>query len=215
MAFCLLPVYADGYKLENIDGKYVCRGTFKCPAGPTSAFGSTVLWALEQTVDPKEENAHAFDAKNLTVAMRPYVADSSVTYSFTLTIKISESNAEFCISDAKATPDGFIGTLTAVRLDKTNIAKKPKQKVYIDNFGTFCNKYAGKMVKDITERKITLKHWEEISKGQVVKGMTPDECVLSLGKPVHVAENSQRTQWTYESGRIVVFENGVVSVVVE
>lgn len=67
------------------------------------------------------------------------------------------------------------------------------------------------MLDDILNRDINLDNWEAISKGQVVKGMDKDEVMMAIGKPRDITENTQRVMWTYDSGKIVVFENGKVT----
>lgn len=54
---------------------------------------------------------------------------------------------------------------------------------------------------------ITEGNWELISKGEVRKGMSPDECRLSLGDPVRVQRvNGQYENWYYER-KILEFTN--------
>lgn len=45
---------AEGdYKLELVDGKYVCQGSSECNTDNKKAFGSAALWLLEQQLDGK------------------------------------------------------------------------------------------------------------------------------------------------------------------
>ena len=47
-----------------------------------------------------------------------------------------------------------------------------------------------------------------------MKGMNPKEVILAKGKPLTITENSQRIMWSYDSGTIVMIENGIVSGVI-
>lgn len=101
-----------------------------------------------------------------------------------------------------------------VSLDKLNLEKKPQNKEYVDKFSVLCNQFMQQTMKEILGENIDLSHWEAIINGQVVKGMNPNEVILAKGKPLTVTENSQRTMWSYESGSIVMIENGIVSGVI-
>lgn len=211
---------ADGnYTLEKVDGKYVCRGTVSIKKNDRATFGSAVLWTLDQTLDQTAKNAvKTVNANDLTVSIRPDVKvnDESVqSYSFNLTLKVENGRLHYLISNVKCTPNGFFGSITAVNLDKINTEKKPKQKVLIDKFAALCNEYVPLMISGIKDRNVVISHWDAILQGQVVKGMNGDECILSVGKADTITENPQRTQWQYESGMIIVFENGLVSAVVK
>ena len=112
---------------------------------------------------------------------------------------------------AKCVPNNVLGTFTAINLDKINLEKKPQHKMYIEEFDLVCQKFVKGMLEDILNRDINLDNWEAISKGQVVKGMDQSEVMMAIGKPRDVTENTQRVMWTYATGKIVVFENGKVT----
>ena len=44
--------------------------------------------------------------------------------------------------------------------------------------------------------------------------MDPNEVLLSIGKPEDISENTQMVMWTYASGKIVVFEDGKLTGIV-
>lgn len=61
---------------------------------------------------------------------------------------------------------------------------------------------------------ITDENWEAITKGQVRKEMTRDECRLSLGAPADVLHghsySSTYERWIYTSGAMLEFEDGLL-----
>ncbi|MDE6115995.1 MAG: hypothetical protein K2G33_00630, partial [Duncaniella sp.] len=61
---------------------------------------------------------------------------------------------------------------------------------------------------------ISPENWERITKGQIVLGMTREECRLALGAPKEIdraANNSYlREVWLYETGIYLVFEDGIL-----
>lgn len=57
--------------------------------------------------------------------------------------------------------------------------------------------------------------WELIVKGDIVAGMTREECRLSLGTPRDVKKghngSSYFEQWTYDNGAYLIFDDGLLS----
>ena len=62
---------------------------------------------------------------------------------------------------------------------------------------------------------ITRAHWEHITRGQVVEGMTKEECQLALGAPKHINQNpdqgGMREYWYYDGGSYLYFVDGLLS----
>ena len=61
---------------------------------------------------------------------------------------------------------------------------------------------------------ITDATWELITNGRVAQGMTGDECRLSLGAPDNIDRrpgySSLHEIWTYNNGRMLIFEDGLL-----
>ena len=96
-------------------------------------------------------------------------------------------------------------------MDKLNLEKKPQNREYVDKFSVLCSRFMQQTMQEILASKVDLSHWEAIIEGQVVKGMNTNEVILAKGKPLTITENSQRIMWSYESGAIVMIENGIVT----
>lgn len=62
---------------------------------------------------------------------------------------------------------------------------------------------------------ITDANWERITRGQVVTGMTKQECRLSLGSPKRISERpdqaGMREYWYYDGGSYLFFVDGLLS----
>ena len=62
---------------------------------------------------------------------------------------------------------------------------------------------------------ITDANWEQITRGQLVLGMTKDECRLSLGDPQRISERpdqaGMREYWYYDGGAYLFFVDGLLS----
>lgn len=59
--------------------------------------------------------------------------------------------------------------------------------------------------------------WDNIINSRVAKGMTTEECHLALGSPRDIRKwhngGSFFESWTYDSGRYLIFEDGLLSVI--
>lgn len=216
MALLAIQAHAERkYKLENTGGKYVCRGEAACRLDDKETFGSAMLWALEQGGKESGKGImNTYDTGALTITMKPTIDAGENNYVFNLTIQVGGGRLQFLVEKIKCVPKGMLGGFTTVNFDKVNLEKKPKLKEFIDRFDGLCDSYMQKAVTEIVAKNTDLKNWEAITKGQVVRGMSEKECLMAVGKPSQVTENTQRVQWTYESGMIVVFENGVVTAIV-
>ena len=62
---------------------------------------------------------------------------------------------------------------------------------------------------------ITDANWERITRGQVVEGMTKEECRLALGSPKRINERpdqaGMREYWYYDGGAYLYFVDGLLS----
>jgi hypothetical protein len=57
---------------------------------------------------------------------------------------------------------------------------------------------------------ITEEHWELLSRGEVAKGMTKDECRLAMGPAVQIVSNTNNYETWYYAGRTLDFEGNVL-----
>ena len=67
----------------------------------------------------------------------------------------------------------------------------------------------------INNPNLEVKHWPEIKKGIVVKGMNEAEVRLIGGSPRSINNTGERVQWMYSNDFIVIFTNGMVSAVIQ
>lgn len=218
IALAAIAVNAQTQKLENKGGRYVYAGETVCKKSDKATFGAVVLWALEQKITGIAGNEKSaveeYDINKMTIKLKPTASrdeESENYYTFQLSLRVGNGKLEYLIEKAKAMPKKIFGALAPISLDKINLVKKPQNKVYIDEFATICDSYASKMIDSIINKDVNLTNWEHIVKGQVVKGMDENEVKMAIGMPERTTENSQRIIWNYASGKIVMFENGLVS----
>lgn len=214
--FTIVVSAQEKYQLTKEGNSYICKGAEPCKLDDNSTFGSIVLWALDNASNT-EEKPMKCDAKQLMVSMNCSVAesdDADKVYTFNLSIGVNKGNIVFLIKDIKCAPKGVFAVFKTITLDKLNLDKKPQNKEYVDKFAILCDRYMQQILNTILSSNLKITHWDNIVAGQVVKGMIPDEVILAKGKPLAVTENSQRIMWNYESGAIVMIENGKVSGVI-
>lgn len=206
----------DGYSLTKEGSSYVCKGAKPCKIDEKTTFGSAALWAIEKSSNIVE-NTLKCDAKKLSLSVSCNIAEdenSDKVYTFQLNIAVNKGKIEFLIKDIKCAPKGVLAVFKTISFDKLNLEKKPQNKEYIDKFSVLCSHFMQQTIQEILDSKVELSHWEAIVAGQVVKGMNPNEVILAKGKPLTITENSQRIMWSYDSGTIVMIENGIVSGVI-
>lgn len=206
------------FSMKNDNGKYSCSGCSDCRYDEKNTFGSAVLWTLENELQDKDMKAGAeFDYGHYVIKTYACVSDDSKenNYMFTLQMAVGNGKISYLVDDIRCIPQkGVFAAMKVVVFDKLNLKKKPQNQTFVDQFNSLCNNYISKAINNILKINPNIKHWDNIAAGQVVKGMFPNEVKLSKGKPINVSENSQRVVWTYDSGTVVMFENGIVTGVV-
>lgn len=219
MIMCIDAVAQNEYQLVREGNKYVCKGEITCNMDDKSSFGSAVLWALDnvsQSVSP--DDAMICDVNKMFLSMKCELSDSGTAgnlYMFCLNITVSNGKLTFLLDNVKCVSKGVLAVFKTVSLDKINLEKKPQQKELIDKFAVLCSQFMQHAVGEIMNTKLSVNHWDAIVAGQVVKGMNANEVKLSRGKPININENVQRTIWTLSSGTVVMFENDIVSGVID
>lgn len=206
----------DNYSLTKEGNSYICKGSKPCKIDERTTFGSAALWAMEKSSNVVE-NTLKCDPQKLVLSVGCNIAkneNSDKVYTFQLNIAVNKGKIEFLIKDVKCAPKGVLAVFKTMSFDKINLEKKPQYKEYIEKFSVLCNHFIQQTMHEILDSKVELSHWEAIVSGQVVKGMNPKEVILAKGKPLTITENSQRIMWSYDSGTIVMIENGIVSGVI-
>lgn len=58
-------------------------------------------------------------------------------------------------------------------------------------------------------------HWSQLEEGRVIKGMSEYEVKLLKGTPRNTNKNGSKLKWIYSNSNVVVFNNGVVTSVID
>lgn len=88
-------------------------------------------------------------------------------------------------------------------MEKLQPEKRTSHKETMDDFVHIESQMLNKMFDFVSTNQLSpISHWNEISIGKPVKGMTEDECLLAFGKPQTVSESNGEVQWMYSSSFI-------------
>lgn len=204
------------HKMERQDSKYSCAGTITGKYADTKdMYGRAVLWALDNAYHNKTDKFQPeYDYANYTLKVKGAIksVDENNIYTFTLQMGVNDRVLHYLIDDIRCVPQkGVFAAMKVVIFDKLNLEKKPQHKVYVEEFDSLCKSYMENVAQNISDIKLSIKHWDAIAKGNVVEGMNPNEVRLAKGIPSNVSENSQMVVWTFDSGTVVMFEKGIVT----
>ena len=101
-------------------------------------------------------------------------------------------------------------------MEKLQPEKRTSHKETMDDFVHIESQMLNKMFDFVSTNPLSpISHWNEISIGKPVKGMTEDECLLAFGKPQTVSESNGEVQWLYSSSFYLFFKNGHVETIIK
>ena len=187
------PVSADG-------SKYVVSGfTSFSPASDEHIYANALLWTVE----------------NVCPKLREGITEANVpAKSFSCDLVLAsqadskQNNTYYCKAIFR------VAKVTA--MEKLQPEKKASHKEIMDDFVQVESQMLNRMFDFIATHQLSpITHWNEISIGKPVKGMTEDECRLAFGKPQTVLESNGEVQWMYSSSFYVFFKKGRVETIIK
>ena len=208
------PVSADG-------SKYVVSGfTSFSPARDEHIYANALLWTVENVCSKLREGiteanvpAKSFSC-DLVLASQ---ADSKQnnTYYCKAIFRVAEGKLVYYLSDVLIESSVLV-MKKVTAMEKLQPEKKASHKEIMDDFVQVESQMLNRMFDFIATHQLSpITHWNEISIGKPVKGMTEDECRLAFGKPQTVLESNGEVQWMYSSSFYVFFNNGRVETIIK
>lgn len=220
-----LPAVVDGVKMfrpNNIDADEKIRitGFVDMPAiNKVEAFTAAVI-TIANDLDKEFETIDNLDFDNARFIVSRSIVDgegrSSATYNFKSAYQFDDEIMSFSIYDINIEykEKGLIPR--KLPIEKLKPAKNQRHKELIEGMSFSSSQVIDKIQKYAKENPhILITHWKEIKDHKVVKGMTQDEVTLIGGKPRSVSQSGEREQWVFSNDFIVIFNNGVVSNVIQ
>ena len=202
-----------------VDDKVVIP-QFQSVEGTTSdnLFLNALLWTIQSAPQPEEKVLEVdYDKKQFGVAWMLDNPKTACRYRCVVSVKVADNIITMLASDiSQEAETAVIKLVKRLPFEKLNPEKKPKHKDYLTDFSNLYEKQVSQLMEFVTTNQLPpITHWREIKENDVVKGMNPIECILSLGKPASVQKQGSREEWMYDAYTYVFFDDGFVSSVIK
>lgn len=216
MLTCAGAILAQAsFKVKVADKKRIVTGSKEYDKPDREIFANALLWAINSGKQLKE-NILDCDYDKLSYKMVYNLQqDGGTTFTANLTIRVAQGRLVYLIENIKGLPSGMGAVLGATSFDRMNPEKKPKQQAMIFEFEELSKKVLVAMLESVGSTSTNIDHWQEITTGQVVKGMSLTDVTLILGKPVDKQVSGNITQFMYNQFTYVFFEDDKVKSVMQ
>lgn len=203
---------------RSIDGETAISqfNALDYPTAPDDIFLNAMLWAINNT-DKSEGSSEGFadidyDKRQFEFTTSLESKKLGVRYAYTLGVRVTDNIITLLAREIGVESEVAVVKLTKkLSFDKLQPEKKPKHKDYLDDFAKLFLARVTEIESYVsTHTPPVVEHWVQIKTNQVVKGMTEDECLLSLGKPATMSTQGNQTEWMYDAYTYLFFENGVL-----
>ena len=190
------------------------------PASDEHIYANALLWTVEN-VCPKlregitEANVPAKSFSCDLVLASQADSKQNNTYYCKAIFRVAEGKLVYYLSDVLIESSVLV-MKKVTAMEKLQPEKKASHKEIMDDFVQVESQMLNRMFDFIATHQLSpITHWNEISIGKPVKGMTEDECRLAFGKPQTVLESNGEVQWMYSSSFYVFFKNGRVETIIK
>lgn len=217
-----LPETVDGIFMyrPDYDGEKLSVSDILEPSLDTEAiFVNVLLWIIDNKNPLNDKIASLDTASKRVMITRKKVAkeESDNSYDFDIALQAGDQLLSFFVSDIKVNYKlkGLIPKASA--LEKLNPQEKEVDRAMIEELSWLVSDFINSVRIAINENQaMAVTHWNEIQKGEVVKGMNYTEVKLAAGKPhSERASSNNKIKWMFDNNMVVIFENAVVCNVVK
>lgn len=203
----------DGYGFEQVKGKVTRIGLIDIETDETEAYANAILWVvnnsdtMERLFVSKDPRGKQFtarvrmknsqdDTRLLNCVLRITIGDGQLAFRLT---EISVQNTKIPLP---------------VSLEMYYPAKNAKQEEVLGFAQSTIEENLSDFEQFILTNNVSItENWNKLQDNKVVKGMSSDECLIIMGKPTMVHQNGEKTQWMYEDGSNVIFEDNLVKAI--
>lgn len=201
------------FDVVKAGGQYMATGSESL--GSTSsqkAFANAMLWILNRA-NVGKDNIRECDMQGQAVTARLRMAESeNAKQAYTCDVKVTISSGQIVIlaNNIKGVSNGLLGEST-LAFEKLNLEKKEKHKEMFDEYKRLVNKELNQLLKYVQDNDPgAMPHWRQVCAEEIVAGMTENECMIVMGKPLSVTSGSERSQWMYSTSEYLIFSNGLL-----
>lgn len=182
-------------------------------------FANTLLWAVSEICTHGRDAVTAQDVEGRTFACDWAIASlpgsgKKNVYRCKAYFRVAGGKLLYTLSQVMVESEVLV-VKKLTSMDRLQPDTKRGHKEIIDDFGRAASAAIGTMCGFVVSHDGSdISHWREITAHQVVRGMSEDEVLLSVGKPLLVA-GSGEVQWKYSDSFYVFMQDGRVKSVLK
>ncbi|MCM1452406.1 MAG: hypothetical protein NC102_09100 [Clostridium sp.] len=220
-----LPDEVDGVHIYRVngfdtDGKARVSGFVDMPGlSKEKAFQAAYI-SVADNMDTETDAIEAVDFGAKKFVVTRVIADgegkNAATYAFSTAFSFDDGLMNFVTYDINIgfKEKGLISR--KMQIEKMNPAAKERHMQLVEGFAFASSKMIDDILKNAEENaSLNVTHWDDIKAGNVVKGMNQAEVTLVGGKPRSVTKSGNRVQWIFTNDFIVIFNDGIVTNVMQ
>ena len=178
-------------------------------------FINTMLYVINKA-EYGREHIEKLDVENkqLSVILEipsNFYSENSTYYQYNNTFRAIGTKLSFTASEMLVKYKNLMGDWKEIPFEDLNPDKKAKHKNYANEHAALNSIYLNDLFLFIkTNQPEKVIHWNNIAEGNIVKGMNETECLLAIGKPMHIRKNGNQIKWMVNNDFVVIFENNIV-----
>lgn len=220
-----LPDEIDGVHIYRVngfdnDGRARVNGFVDMPGlSKEKAFQAAVISVVDG-MDTETEAIEAIDFAAKKFVVTKLVEDgegkNAATYAFSTAFSFDEGLMSFVTYDIVIAfkEKGLIAR--KMPIEKMNPAAKERHQELAEGFALASSRMIDDIAKNAAKNsELNITHWDDIKTKRVVKGMNEAEVKLVGGQPRSVTKSGSRVQWIFTNDFIVIFNDGLVSNVMQ
>lgn len=220
-----LPAEIDGVKIfrpneMDKDGVIRITGIADMPGiSATQGFIAAFI-SINDIIDRNSDVIEAVDyeKKRFVVSFETHngTGNNATVYRYVAAFQFADNLMTFVIYDINIEYKEKGILPRKLDIEKLKPAKNKRHAELTEAFSQHISKIINNAMNyAINNPNLEVKHWPEIKKGIVVKGMNEAEVRLIGGSPRSINNTGERVQWMYSNDFIVIFTNGMVSAVIQ
>lgn len=202
--------------LKSDETNWIVSGTYDFQGkSAEELFVNSLLFAIEQAEAGKEHVLiQDISKKSFSLLMQlpsNFYPETKTYYKYANTISVENERITFLATEMHVCSNNLFGDLKETLFESLQPEKKAKHKNYMNELAAQNSVYLHKLFEYIqTNKPQPISHWEEISVGNIIKGMNTTECLLAVGKPLHIRKSGNQIKWMVNNDFVVLFENDIV-----
>lgn len=184
-------------------------------------FLAAMVYASENfSAENEKEGFEEVDYNGLSfrALLRTTQGSNSNETTYTRSIKLTavDDGYDFIVTeiDCRYREKGLIPR--TLRLERLHPDRNKRHNEIVCELVSVNSSYLTQMADYINSRKdISSPNFKLLKKGHVIEGMNGDEVTIVLGPPLNKRKSGERERWIYSNDYVIIFNDGVVTKIVE